>query len=175
MSNMLNDKQQTMVEDNHNLIYSFLANRGLSLDAVEDWYGTAAIGLCKAAITYDESRGVKFSTYAYVVMENEIRQIKRKERRQVQAEESLGTAFYGELTIEDTVKDPNDFVDDVVFSDTIVDVLRSRCDRDRLVIDLIMNQGYSQKKAAGEVGISQPQACRIYKSFINSILKHIAV
>ena len=41
MSQTLNNAQRKLVEDNHNLIYSFLNSRHLSLDAVEDWYGTA--------------------------------------------------------------------------------------------------------------------------------------
>ena len=66
----LNQIQQKLVEDNHNLIYSFMNKNKLSTDAVEDWYGTCAIAMCKAAMTYDPNRNVKFNTVAYVYMNN---------------------------------------------------------------------------------------------------------
>lgn len=75
MNKKMNDAQRKLAEDNHNLIYSFLSNHNLSLDAVEDWYGTAAIGLCKAALFFDESCETEFSALAYACMESEIRTI----------------------------------------------------------------------------------------------------
>lgn len=64
---MLNDMQKKMVEDNHNLIYSFLLKHKLN---IEEWYDIAAIGLCKAARCYDGS--TEFSTLAYTAMFYEV-------------------------------------------------------------------------------------------------------
>ena len=64
-----------MVEGNHNLIYSFLNSHKLSVD---EWYDVAAIGLCKAGLTYMPDKGYKFSSYAYRVMTNEVRAEMRK-------------------------------------------------------------------------------------------------
>ena len=71
----LNNTQKSLVEDNHDLIYSYLEYRNLSLDAPEDWYGAAAIGLCKAAIMYSGNGEYDFSHIAYPYMENEILEI----------------------------------------------------------------------------------------------------
>jgi RNA polymerase sigma factor (sigma-70 family) len=68
---------QKLVEDNHKLIYGFLNKNHLS----DDWYGECAVGLCKAARAYDESRGVKFSVLAYRTMMNEVRMRMRTERK----------------------------------------------------------------------------------------------
>ena len=70
MNKTLNDQQRKLVEDNHNLIYYFLKGKNLSLDAVEDWYGLCAIGLCKAALIYDSTKGTQFTTLAWVCMQN---------------------------------------------------------------------------------------------------------
>lgn len=69
-----------MVEENHNLIYGFLHKYKLS----ENFYGDAAIGLCKAAESYDETNGCSFATYAYRCMFNECGMAIRVNKRTVQ-------------------------------------------------------------------------------------------
>lgn len=71
-------EQVRLVEENHNLIYGFLRKHNLN----EDFYGDAAIGLCKAAMNYDSSTGASFSTYAYKCMFNECGIAIRSEKRQ---------------------------------------------------------------------------------------------
>lgn len=66
----LTPDQRDMVADNHNLIYGVLNKHNR---CIEDWYGCAAVGLCRAAQSYDPGRGFTFSSYAYAVMLNEIR------------------------------------------------------------------------------------------------------
>lgn len=65
---MTEEEYQRLVEENHNLIYAFMQKHNLP----EDWYGDCAIGLCKAAKTFDKSRGYKFSTVAYKCMYSEM-------------------------------------------------------------------------------------------------------
>ncbi len=64
---ILTQQQQQLVEDNHKLIYFYLYRNSLSVD---EFYDVAAIGLCKAAITYNGQ--TKFSTYAYSCIKCEI-------------------------------------------------------------------------------------------------------
>ena len=54
----MTDYQKQLVTDNHNLIYRFLQKEKLNM---EDWYDLAAIGMCKAAKTFNEGTS-KFST-----------------------------------------------------------------------------------------------------------------
>ena len=68
----LTKEQQQLVEDNHNLIYSYLHKRHLPIDSTFDFYGDAALGLCTAAHIYNPSLGFKFSVLAYKAMETEI-------------------------------------------------------------------------------------------------------
>lgn len=72
----ITEEQKKIVEDNHNLIYSFLREYKLPID---EWYGLAAIGLCKAAMSYDNNLS-KFSVYAYTCMFTAVYSEKRKEK-----------------------------------------------------------------------------------------------
>lgn len=71
----LNDEQREFVTENHNLIYSFLYSNNLN---VEEWYDLAAIGLCKACLSFDGGKS-QFSTFAYKCMWNQVFAEMRKE------------------------------------------------------------------------------------------------
>ena len=64
----LTEEQRKLIEENHNLIYGFLKINELDKD---EYYDTAAFGLCKAAIKYDSSKGI-FSSFAYKCMTSEM-------------------------------------------------------------------------------------------------------
>ena len=49
----LTSTQQKMVEENHNLIYGMAHKYKINLD---EYYDVLAIGLCKAAMTFDETK-----------------------------------------------------------------------------------------------------------------------
>lgn len=74
----LNNEQRKLVEDNHNLIYQYLIDNNLPQD---EYYDIAAIGLCKAAIGYDSSKGVTFGTYVYQSIRNNIKQCELNNKR----------------------------------------------------------------------------------------------
>lgn len=64
----LNSKQQRLVEENHNLIYGFAQKKKLEVDEV---YDILALGLCRAALTYDEEKS-SFSTWAFMCMSSDL-------------------------------------------------------------------------------------------------------
>lgn len=64
----MTDEQEKLVIDNHSLIYGFMAKNKLD---PEEFYGIFAISLCNAALHYDESMDVKFSTLAYTYMKHD--------------------------------------------------------------------------------------------------------
>ena len=66
-------------EENHNLIYNIIYKYHWEL---EETYDLCAIGLCRAAMTYDDTKGVKFSSYAYICMRNEVMNQFRKSQAQ---------------------------------------------------------------------------------------------
>ncbi len=68
-------EQKELCEKNHNLIYLLIHRYNLDMN---EYYDLLAIGLCKAAITYDETKGFTFSSYAIHVMYNEIKNLYKK-------------------------------------------------------------------------------------------------
>ena len=64
----LTKEQRELAAKNHNLIYTYAYKKNISL---EDYYGTLAIGLCKAAKVFDKDKG-NFSNIAFSCMENEL-------------------------------------------------------------------------------------------------------
>mgnify|MGYP001006295940 CR=1 FL=1 len=174
MTKTLNDNQRKLVEDNHNLIYSFLNSRHLSLDSVEDWYGTAAIGLCKAAMVYDESIGSKFTTLAYICMDNEVRQIMRKNKKSIIPSVSLDDAVSGAdgCYLSDIIPDEHDIMESIYINDALNIAYKKLNERDRLIIDMIVNQGLTHDAIAKKFRVSQPTVSRIYCKFLKTIKEY---
>lgn len=76
MSVQLNDDQRILVEENMGLIGKVIKDRVHNIDRIgifsyDDLFQIGSVGLCKAAATYNSVNG-KFSTYAYVLIRNEI-------------------------------------------------------------------------------------------------------
>ena len=69
----MTEEQKKLAEENHSLIYFYARKYNISKKEFDDMYGILAIGLCKAARDYDESRGSAFSTVAMGYMLNECR------------------------------------------------------------------------------------------------------
>jgi len=65
-----------LIYDNRNLIY-FIANKYPNVDK-EDLYQAGELGLIKAYKTFDKSRDIKFSTYAFTFILGEIKACARK-------------------------------------------------------------------------------------------------
>lgn len=63
--------QERLIVENQNLIYGILKQYNLlhKEDDISDWYGIAAEGLIKAAVTYKKGKS-NFSTHAYFIMGN---------------------------------------------------------------------------------------------------------
>lgn len=162
----ITEEQKELVEKNHNLIYSFLQKQHLS---IEDWYGLAAIGLCKAAITFNKEMS-SFSTCAYKCMFTHIYSEKRKEL-QARTIPSNQILYYQTETSDNNGNKSNimnyipskENVEETVLSDIIFDEYNKLLnDRDKKIFILFKN-GYTQREISKIVGCSQPQVSRVKK------------
>ena len=95
--NELNYEQQQLAEQNHNLIYSFAKSRKLDL---EEYYDVLAIGLCKAALVYDENKAT-FSTLAYKCMNNEYNKIIRGQTVQRKIPDNLISSLDAVISVSE--------------------------------------------------------------------------
>lgn len=71
MKQYLNNEQKDLVENNIRLADKIAQKRN-NVVYDEDTRSYARVGLCKAALAYDKTRGIRFSTYAYRVINRTI-------------------------------------------------------------------------------------------------------
>lgn len=175
MNRQLNNKQRELVENNHDLIYSFLYSHNLSLYAIEDWYGIAAIGLCKAAMIYDETKEYEFSMLAYVIMDNEVKIVKQKEFKDSQSELDMDGLMGAtdKHSYFDLISDPEGFTYSVRLNDAIKYALQKLNDRDKSIIELIAGCGTTSKRIAEMLKITQSAVHQVYRKFIQSIREYL--
>lgn len=161
----LSKKQQEFVEKNHNLIYKAINKYNLNID---DFYGIAAIGLCKAALTFDESKGFKFSTYAMTVIDNAIKQeFKRNEKERKVIIDSLETVILvgengEELTLGDTIQSPR--FEDASNASVDINRLLKKLTVQELNVILRLLRGMKQSDIAVEIGVSRSRVHLIMKA-----------
>jgi len=171
----LNEEQQKLVEDNYKLIYFFLKKYNLDN---EDWYDIAAIGLCKAAKAYKPG-ATKFSTYAMVVMLNEIKIEKRKKLYKQKSKEisyniplAKSKDSLEELMLEDILenKKSSDLSSYYIYKKAFKDSLNAFDKiKQSIILDLI--SGYNQVEVCEKYKIySQSYISKIYKDFKQKFL-----
>lgn len=158
-----------LTEQNHNLIYTFLQKYHLTID---EYYGLAAIGLCKAAMTFKDGIS-SFSTYAYKCMFTTVMIEKRKERASKHIPDSQIFYYQNELSNDDG--DTQNFmnyipakenVEDECLSEYMFEEYSKRLkDRDKMIFKMFRN-GYKQKEIGKLVGCSQAQVSRVKKKLV---------
>lgn len=159
---VLTKEQKRLVEDNHNLIYYYCRKNDISIDT---YYDVCAIGLCKAAATYDKEQST-FATYALYVINNEVKGIYRKNASrgkqdvQVFSYDKILTNNYGdECTLLDFIITEGK---DAYESPILTDFNKIWNQRERRIA-LLLYEGYTQTEISKIIGVKQPQTSRIIK------------
>ena len=166
----MNDEQRKLVEDNHNLIYAILHKYNLPID---EFYDVAAIGLCKAAITFDAEKGYLFSTYACVVIKNELKLVFRRNASERAIPFDKLTYYQSvisdgdgkETELLDIISGNTDIEADIIANETFKRVYSTLSEQDRRIIHMF-ELGYKQNEIAKNVGYSQPYVSRIKKKIV---------
>lgn len=165
----LTDEQRKLVEDNHNLIYKVLYDKHLDID---EWYGVAALALCKAAMLFDPDKKIQFSTYACAAIWNNIcnqyalsiadRQIPKDKIYSLDCEYGTGEEAY---TIKDYYADDYSFEDDILTRERFAKGLnRFKNPRDRSIV-VMASEGYTYEKIGHAYGISRERVRQIIKRY----------
>lgn len=178
MSMKLSSKKEHLVLDNQRLVHYLVQKLGVTPNSseYEDIVSIGTIGLVKAAITFDSSKKIKFATYASRCINNEIFMHYRKANKyanDISIDEPIGDDGEGkELTLEDTLEDPNsNFVEEIANKEAFIQlvsiVLNYLESRNRIVM-LYRMGNISQPDIAEKLNISQSYVSRIKQK---SILK----
>lgn len=161
----MSEEQQKLVTDNINLIFYYMKKNNIPIEEQDIGY----IALCKAACTFDKSKGYKFTTYALICIRNEfgidLRLKKRRPFNPVSLDESICNSQGKELTIEDTIS--QNYYTGISPSYTEVlsnlnEFLMSLSETHRSIY-LKHLQGVVQKEIARDLNCSQAHVCRIIK------------
>lgn len=155
----LTSTQQKLVEDNHNLIYGVAHKHKISLD---EYYDVLAIGLCKAAMQFDESKG-QFSTLAYQTMLSEYLSVLRHnkiksaipENMVVSMNVKIDNGSENPICLADTIPADDDMEGNIVSKDYVTFLcskLKKQQDKDIVVL---LADGMTQTEIAESLGVSR--------------------
>lgn len=144
-----NETWQTLVEENHRLIWGFLHKHYLD----EEWWDLGAIGLCQAARSYDPERGA-FGTYAYRCMYNLYAKTTRKP---VLGALSMSTPLVADnenFTIGDTIASTDTIDTQAELSVELKSLLKTLGERDLRILSLRL-KGYEVPEIASRLGYTR--------------------
>lgn len=170
------------ITQNHNLIYSFLRHHNLN---IEDYYDIAAIGLVKAAQTFQEEKSSKFSSYAYFVMWNEIKNEWRKETVQKREEEKY-LFHYNTSKKNNDGKEINDGLNCIpdirynVENETITKIVlknffdKIKNEKEKKILCKFIS-GYKQREIAEEFNVTPSNISRIINKLLKQLKKELDI
>ena len=151
--NPLTEEQRELVELNHDLIFGYAKRRNLSVD---DYYDILAIGLCKAASSFDKNKGT-FATLAYSCMENEVYRYWRRINRKSAIPQEMLVSY--DVPIDEDSDNFNAIVsniaDDCLTCDIVMDktsssaIMKKLTDDEKKIIYLIAD-GYTYAEISKE-------------------------
>ena len=159
----LNDEQRKLVEDNEGLIWyigSKYIGRGYNPN---EEYGELALGLCRAALSYNKDSGVKFSTYASAVLTNVVKtyfRLAQCDKRKISLDTiSLEQEVYerdgDSLCIDDRLG--TEYLEDSLVLFDLEDILNER----ELMVCKLRYQGMNQTEIANMIGTTQAGVSRL--------------
>lgn len=159
--------KEQMILSNHGIVFSVMKNLSIPLTD-EDMFQTGIIGLLKAINTFDTSKGYQFSTYAFLIVRNELLTAFRKSKRSVMAAFSLDdnadigngeSAPYAEM-----IADGKDYEENVVNSMLAQQIFESLGSREKHIFTMFFVESRTQSEISKTLGISQSYVSRIISS-----------
>lgn len=158
MAMELTPEQAEFVEKNMNLVYKFVSKFCNGTEDRDDLISDASLGLCKAAMFFDPSKGFAFSSYAYTCMMNSCCMgIKERQKQtslnSISLDESVYTDDGSEARIENIVGSEDD-TSAIEISADMEEFLENAATLDLRIL-LSLAQGYTQAKIADELGFTR--------------------
>lgn len=155
--------------------YQFYKNskNKYSYDEIES---TAFLGLIEAAKKFDESRDVKFSTYAIHVITGRVKRMYRDDKwyfvKRGVPQEMLSVNFVinpsNNVEMQEILEDEENVEENVINKLTIKRLFNLLNERDKKIVYLYFYKQLSQSQISIITGLSQPHVSRI---ILNSLKK----
>lgn len=159
--------KEQMILSNHGIVFSVMKNLGIHLTD-EDMFQTGIIGLLKAINTFDTSKGYQFSTYAFLIVRNELLMAFRKSKRSVIAAFSLDdNADIGNgesVPYAEMIADGKDYEENVVNSMLAQQIFERLESREKHIFTMFFVESRTQSEISKALGISQSYVSRIISS-----------
>ena len=140
----------------------------------EDLYQVACIGLLKAIKSYDTSKNIKFNSYMYNVVKNEILMTLRNNNTMKNSnmeEVSTEAQTTDDLTVMDTLKSDVNIEDEYLVKEEyrelyeLIDKYYSKNEMKRNVMYALLREE-KQMDVAEKYGISRAYVNKIYQEFV---------
>lgn len=136
---------------------------------VEEWYDIAAIGLCKAANTYNNDKS-EFSTYAYKCMYTTIIMEKRKENAMRTIPQNQIVYYENQVNESSKDNDTSTFLNYIpckqdIENETILALSLENIENElvgnKKKVFLLLREGYTQCEISKIIGISKQRVSKI--------------
>ena len=170
---MTKQERDQVIEDNLPLVTTIAAKyvKANTSRCFDDIFQIGSIGLIKAVDKFDSSKGFKFSTYAYRLIEGEIiNNVNRKEEKTI---DTIGLEEYANgydgLTIQDTFESNSSedfkFIEDDAFSS----LLKGLSNKQSQVIKLRFVDRLTQLDASIVLGVSKQRVSELERKAIKEL------
>lgn len=173
-------EREKIILENQRLVYYIAKKLNIAQDDFEDFVSIGTIGLIKAISSFDTSKNIKFGTYASRCIENEMLMYIRKEKKRtndISIEEPLYVDQDGdEFKISSFIADKDDFTEDLVITETFVELISivlNRLTKNERMVMLYKIADVNQTEIAERLGISQSYASRLEKKLSKKIEKYM--
>lgn len=159
-----------IVVENLNLVYFIMKN--LNLDFDEDVFQVGSLGLVKAARTYNDKKGIKFSTYASTCIRNEILMYKRKKyinTFSINEEKVFDNG--SKVSYLDSIPSNIDVEKEVIFKIDIENFLSNLDEKEKFLLATFIMK-CSQDEIAERLNISQSYVSRLRNRVLKKYKKY---
>ncbi len=167
--------REKLFHDNIKLAYQF-SKKYQGYYGREDAIQISLMGFWIACKTFDPSKGIKLSSYAYKVMSNQFFVINRKSKKEVVETVSLdniiGDNFNSELinTISDGIDYEDMYLNNIILDSTIKFAKNNLNKTDYSIFEKYFLKNISQMDIAKDLNVSQANISRVILK-IRKILK----
>lgn len=156
---------EDLYKNNEKIAYAALNRYMPNYKLDEDYMQVAKLGLWKACLSFDESKGYTFSTYAYTIIRNEL----FIQRHKILKERNLGEIIPLDAIVGDDLGDTSfhELIEDKSIPDicTLIDSeinTEGFSERQNEILQLRL-EGYGLAEIADKIGVSRQRIYNIMK------------